>query len=87
MNCDYLLVYRGGLGQDEEIAFHAPTPEEAEEQGRKLVVQKQRELVEEHPFAPIIVRAVLYRGFREFDGADFITIVKSSARAVANSTG
>jgi len=31
------------------------------------------ENVNEHPFAPFIVKAVLYRGFCEFNGADFLT--------------
>ena len=72
MDCEYLLVCRIGLSQS-EFPFSATTPEEATDKARNIVKRVQGKNVEEFPFAPIRVNGVLYRGFCEIDGGDFVT--------------
>ena len=72
MDCDYVLVCKSGLSE-ESVSFHETTPEEAKERARRIVFLKQKENVDEFPFSPVVVTGVLYRGFCEFDGGEFIT--------------
>jgi len=75
MDCDYVLVGRCGFNQDEEtVHFNASTPEDALDHGRRIVVDWRKEFGRNHPLAPDVVRAVLYRGFCEFNGRDFIML-------------
>ena len=80
MDCDYLLVCKSSVWPEvkESFPFHAPTPEKAVEHGKGIVAYKQQELEEKMPSASLFVKAVLYRGFHEFDGKDFITITHRS---------
>ena len=79
MDCEYLLVCKSGLFDEQTFHFHAATSEEAKEQGCKIVVHKQEELEERMPSGSLSVKAVLYRGFHEFDGRDFITITPNKS--------
>jgi hypothetical protein len=72
MDCEYLLVCTSSGKVDKQFQFHASTPEEAEVRGTEITRAEQKLNVEEFPFAPVPVKSMLYRCFREFDGADFI---------------
>jgi len=74
MDCEYILVYRTGEGEENEFSykFHASTPDEARETARIIIKQHQDHNVRERPFAPIVVKGELYRQMVEIDGETLI---------------
>lgn len=78
MDCDYILTFgrEYGDGDDESgggsFPFHAPTPEEAVRIANEIIAQKQGELT--GAYSSSIVNGILYRGFLEISGRDFIKI-------------
>ena len=75
MDCDYILICNPGT-KEWQISFHATTLEEGRDRARELVDQLQREACHEFPFAPPIVKGVLYRGVEAFEGR--VVAVKAS---------
>lgn len=73
MNCDYVLVLKSEGFVEDTFKFDASTPEEALETARLRTKQKQKEKVNEFPFAPPIVKGTLYRELAEIDGGEFLT--------------
>ncbi len=74
MDCEYILVYKMGLGEKNEFRhkFHAATPYDAKVTARLIVKHHQEECVQEHPFSPVIVNGELYRQIEEIDGGEFV---------------
>ena len=55
--------------------FQAETPLEAEDTARKIIAQRQKEVLEALPGAPYIVKGVLFRQALKLDGAELLKSV------------
>lgn len=71
MDCDYILVCSWGTTEVTN-KFHAATPKEAEETAGRIIKTYQGQNVAALPFCPVVVKAQLYRGFKELSGEQFI---------------
>lgn len=62
MDCEYLLVYGEDLPKDQNhIQFHAPTPEDAEEDAEAIISVRRQQAQRPQKFS-----ATLYRQVKEW---------------------
>ena len=71
MDCKYVLVWNRQSGE-KHLHFHASTPEEAELRAAQIIRGEQEDEVGRGLPLTYFVDGILYRGFKEFDGAELV---------------